>query len=659
MASLDTDDRKGTGSDADSDLENDDITGGEGRDCAVKNVYEGKSACRCCINWVDEYPDDLKQANLAADKTPESKRHAILVRNKRSHGGPKALEIHDIVVQSSILKSLLKDIIGKYPGVTFEAKEVVFSKPFEPLFHNWATIRGASKNHEDEEAQAYLKLLVQTLKEMKYTLQSYRDLVSHSVITFDLLWAIFKPGDDVIEHGESNNRIYRLIRTEYDSEGKIFNLKCRYVDWDGTKFGYGSVVKEIKAFKGPKTITGLSLYPKSYTEKLDHLEQEILDRGRRFQALAGCHYREYSGNAVEPRSFFSFYAGERPVFIDGRVVVDAEAFFQYNPDCKLSLSRIQFDENSDDKAQSVNFLRKEDLLLCVPHVRGYSLKRKKWVQLLVNDISPIDWNCDAFARLILPKQYKNILYSIVASKLGQSEGFDDIIQGKGQGVIMLLSGDPGVGKTLTAESVAEQMHKPLYMVTAGELGSKVDDVEQALGKVLELAARWNAVLLLDEADVFMEQRSNHEIERNKLVSIFLRTLEYFTGILLITTNRQSSIDKAFKSRIDLSLHYPPLSHNTQKEIWIDFISRSSSKASDFTDDDWAVFTKRSMNGREIKNAVKLAHLLANRQGVPLAPCHVNEVLEALHNDLWVEFQQQSHLKDIASVVASISRRFWF
>ena len=222
------------------------------------------------------------------------------------------------------------------------------------------------------------------------------------------------------------------------------------------------------------------------------------------------------------------------------------------------------------------------------------------------------------------------------------------------------------------------------MVTAGELGSKVDDVEQALGKVLELAARWNAVLLLDEADVFMEQRSNHEIERNKLVSsklsfagrtlpssfrrhreliqlflVFLRTLEYFTGILLITTNRQSSIDKAFKSRIDLSLHYPPLSHNTQKEIWIDFISRSSSKASDFTDDDWAAFTKWSMNGREIKNAVKLAHLLANRQGVPLAACHVNEVLEALHNDLWVEFQQQSHLKDIASVVASIIRRFWF
>lgn len=62
------------------------------------------------------------------------------------------------------------------------------------------------------------------------------------------------------------------------------------------------------------------------------------------------------------------------------------------------------------------------------------------------------------------------------------------------------------------------MRRPLYTVTAGELGSQVDKVENSLGNVLELAARWNAVLLLDEADVFLEQRSNHEIERNKLVS---------------------------------------------------------------------------------------------------------------------------------------------
>ena len=52
-----------------------------------------------------------------------------------------------------------------------------------------------------------------------------------------------------------------------------------------------------------------------------------------------------------------------------------------------------------------------------------------------------------------------------------------------------------------------------------------------------MVARWEAVLLLDEADVFLEARSTHDLERNKLVSIFLRVLEYYEGILFLTTNR--------------------------------------------------------------------------------------------------------------------------
>lgn len=90
---------------------------------------------------------------------------------------------------------------------------------------------------------------------------------------------------------------------------------------------------------------------------------------------------------------------------------------------------------------------------------------------------------------------------------------------------MLLSGGPGIGKTLTAESVAEHMKVPLYMMSAGDLGVETYEVEDALSKILEMVAQWNAVLLLDECDVFLEARSAHDLERNKVVSIFLRTLE--------------------------------------------------------------------------------------------------------------------------------------
>jgi AAA+ superfamily predicted ATPase len=88
-----------------------------------------------------------------------------------------------------------------------------------------------------------------------------------------------------------------------------------------------------------------------------------------------------------------------------------------------------------------------------------------------------------------------------------------------------VCGPPGVGKTLTSESVAEEMKVPLYTMSAGDLGFDPRRVETKLQDILEMCSRWNAVLLLDEADAFLEQRSLHELERNKLVSIFLRVLE--------------------------------------------------------------------------------------------------------------------------------------
>lgn len=62
------------------------------------------------------------------------------------------------------------------------------------------------------------------------------------------------------------------------------------------------------------------------------------------------------------------------------------------------------------------------------------------------------------------------------------------------------------------------MRAPLYMMSAGDLGSDSSSVESSLSNVLEMGTKWNAVLLLDEADVFLEQRSAHDLERNKLVS---------------------------------------------------------------------------------------------------------------------------------------------
>ncbi|KAL8682482.1 MAG: hypothetical protein Q9186_001429 [Xanthomendoza sp. 1 TL-2023] len=161
-------------------------------------------------------------------------------------------------------------------------------------------------------------------------------------------------------------------------------------------------------------------------------------------------------------------------------------------------------------------------------------------------------------------------------------------------------------------------------MSAGDLGLDSSNVESSLSNVLEMSTKWNAVLLLDEADVFLEQRSAHDLERNKLVSIFLRMLEYYEGILFLTTNRVDNIDAAFQSRIHISLEYNELSTSSRRHVWLNFLS--GSKTHGFSKTDIDMLAEYRMNGREIKNVIKIAQLLAGRKKEVLGVGHVESVL---------------------------------
>ena len=168
-------------------------------------------------------------------------------------------------------------------------------------------------------------------------------------------------------------------------------------------------------------------------------------------------------------------------------------------------------------------------------------------------LKDIVWSDEAFHSLVLAPKQKKLIHSLVKQHVTRSKRIDDVIQGKGKGIIGLLSGSPGTGKTLTAEAVAEITRRPLYVVTAGELGTEPSDLDQRLARILELAHMWDAVLLLDEAEVFLQRRSPTDVKRNALVSIFLRQLEYYQGILVLTTNLIEQCDPAFESANNLVL----------------------------------------------------------------------------------------------------------
>lgn len=288
----------------------------------------------------------------------------------------------------------------------------------------------------------------------------------------------------------------------------------------------------------------------------------------------------------------------------------------------------------EQRPAKIEPLTDDQLILCVPWVRGFVLKEKRWYQLAVDGIKDISWN-DSFSNLVLPNQEKDLLLAFAQSKINTSSAdgsssdvFDDFVDGKGRGVIILLSGSPGVGKTLTAESIAEKMKVPLYTLSAGEIGIIPTTVETKIKTALEKCTKWNAILLLDEADVFLEKRELNSLKRNELVSIFLRQLEYYEGMMFLTTNRVNTIDPAFESRIDVSINYPDLTEELRFQIWTKFLSRMERTKSglDLTEADLRPLAQLDLNGRQIKSTVKTAQLLANSKTEKLSVAHLTAVL---------------------------------
>ena len=269
-------------------------------------------------------------------------------------------------------------------------------------------------------------------------------------------------------------------------------------------------------------------------------------------------------------------------------------------------------------------------LLLPLNLKGYNFRRKKWYDLVADRILDVKWNKEAFQKVVVDRKAKDLIQALVSDQLA-AEVSTDLIAGKGNGLILLLHGSPGTGKTLTAESVAELAEKPLYRVTCGDVGTKAEDVEKYLESVFHLGKLWDCVVLLDEADIFLEQRSLEDLQRNALVSVFLRVLEYYEGILILTSNRVGIFDEAFKSRIQLALHYPILGPYQRLRIWENFFDRLESfqdKSIDIADlrDHLEDLKEDKMNGRQIRNVITTARQYAKWKKVTLTYEHLRDVI---------------------------------
>ncbi|KAF7444051.1 SpoVK ATPase AAA+ class [Pyrenophora tritici-repentis] len=177
---------------------------------------------------------------------------------------------------------------------------------------------------------------------------------------------------------------------------------------------------------------------------------------------------------------------------------------QEEEDDNLPITRVEL---LTDQMHSKALPAEPFVLLLPARIRRYGFHNKKWSWLLEKHICEIEWNRDIFENhLVLPENKKDLIRALITVHAGKQNAIrTEFMAGKGEGLIVLLHGGPGTGKTLTAESVAELAKRPLYRVTCGDIGTEPQAVEEYLRSVLYIGSTWRCVVLLDEADVFLEE----------------------------------------------------------------------------------------------------------------------------------------------------------
>lgn len=243
----------------------------------------------------------------------------------------------------------------------------------------------------------------------------------------------------------------------------------------------------------------------------------------------------------------------------------------------------------------------------------FNLDLHGYVWVHASNVQPYEYKKDLHNKLILPETHRDLI-EILATDMDVV--MDDIIEGKSGGTTILCQGQPGLGKTLTSEVYAEVIQRPLYRVHSGQLGVTGVDVERKLQIILERAQRWRAVLLIDEADVFVRRRDN-DIEHNAVVAAFLRKLEYFTGLLFLTTNRADDIDDAILSRCIAVVKFDYPNPEDTAKIWRVLADQFGLTMSDKLIDDLVHFFDK-VSGRDIKELLKLTSKFARKKEQPLS-----------------------------------------
>jgi adenylate kinase family enzyme len=498
-------------------------------------------------------------------------------------------------------------------------------------------------------------VIAETEKSCANQLEDTRKRISEGCVEFLDLAEMYPPLTEVLgPAGGLSQEMAYLVRSCHFEEVKTpfgvkhsFHLELEFFASVGDRFAAVKCQEQVGWWRGTRSTSSLLFRPVS-----PEVKERLHERGALYAGVAtGQRFLSCRPGAfLTGRRFAGSIAG-------GRVMVDVAAAMESGQKPVLSgpadaaPNALEVQTEYYRKAVRQGRLEKKDAAVqrdeaggvlvidrmvffdCVPTLRfwncwpivlGFSFTAKIWGYCEVGGLSPIIWADDAWDALVLPRHHKTLLQAVVRKQ--HAIGSIDVIRGKGEGATFLLYGPPGTGKTLTAEAMAEMLHKPLYVLSAGDMGTTPKELEETLSLTLHLCARWDCLCLIDEADIFLEQRSGSDVLRNALVCVMLRQLEYHNGVLFLTSNRISDIDAAVQSRLTLALRYEPLDVRGRQEVWNTLLSNVETDTQAL---DTGVLARTALNGRQIKNCVRLSVAVALNEGIVLSQDVLESTMESV------------------------------
>ncbi|OIW32701.1 P-loop containing nucleoside triphosphate hydrolase protein [Coniochaeta ligniaria NRRL 30616] len=576
----------------------------------------------------------------------------------------------------------LRSVVKYYPEQDLAGDVIEVYWPYPVLVHHYDELRSfreacakkdpselcVRENHLDDPLQLLLNFLDREVMEQ---VNAEKERNERGYTTFDYLWVAHKPG--AIQLARAGKEIWNA-GIVHSLEGGIYTyprsnwlITTWSLVYDGKWLRRESTKQSITKFDGEELYSQESImivsdqdFEKGHYVAENAIVKRKIDYGKSYWDLMLQQCRHHEGLSttfpeIEVRgmvmtdmmSYYELPQKKQPMYMNTDDLRDfisdcrcqgCEIFDKRYPKAKKT---SKFQDYTWNNRSARPILDDNKYLLCPYQLPVFVFGTRTWEMVHIKNLSAPRFQRNMIDTLVMDEQRRKTLASLTESfarlnhhgkAVTQELWQADFVENKGNGLIFLLHGGPGVGKTFTAECIAHSLERPLFVLRASDIGTDPLDVENNLSKHFNRAKSWNAVLLIDEADVFLAQRSIKDLVRSSL---------FYDGILFLTTNRVGTFDDAILSRVHVQLFYPDLDEEQRYTLWTTFIKKLEADRPSMQVK-YAVkeylrsseMRKFKMNGREIRNAFQTAVALAEHRAeegeggrILLTEEHLREIVE--------------------------------